>query len=567
MNLESIAFIPLISPLLAAAVLLFAKSISPRHKVLKKTLYYSATLLGFFISAIFSYLLLIKIGGGKSISLLIGGHYREITISYTFSSQGLIIFLLSLFISCSAWLYNERKEEKNIEFTIILLIQLFSIGATLFTRDLFNLFVALEIMGITSYVLIAFSSKVRSSIASLYYLLASSAAMAFFLLGTYVLYRLTGSLNYQIIQERLTSIELSFSLVFAVSSIIIAILMRSAIIPLYFWLPNAHAMAMHPVSAILSGVLIKIPLLALTPFVQLFEFSQSIGAVVKVLGAGGALIAVIFAFSQSDIKKLLAYHSVSQLGYIAAAWGYAIELSVHSVEGQLLYTAAFLHIIFHALFKSTLFLSCGTIIDVTGNRNVYTLRNVSKRLLSSNALHIVTIVSFFLAAFSISAIPFFNGYYSKNLITSSFHHQWTYPFLLLTSSFTIASFIKLSAIFFPSKRVQQKMKSAPYKVPILSLSLLSIALIFTSIWNPSFTDHLLSYLYSTHFTISFNFYDQGMWFKTLLTIVGGILLYLSLRLKTVKRGLHRIEQCEVHLEMMIISIILSIILLGIYLLV
>ncbi|MFW5485263.1 MAG: complex I subunit 5 family protein [Spirochaetaceae bacterium JB067] len=566
MNLESIAFIFLMAPLLASGFLLLAKTVH-HHERLSFVIYYLSTISGFLISLFFTILVLTKVNQRGPVSFYIGAHHSEVAISYTFSLDGLIIFFVALFISFTSWAYNDRKKTKQIEFSIILMIQLFSIGATLFTRDLFNLFVALEIMGITSYVLIAFSSKVRSSVASLYYLLSSSAAMIFFLLGTYLIYRLTGSLNYHQIRETLKGTAMSPATVFAASSIIVAILMRSALFPLHFWLPNAHAMAMHPVSAILSGILIKIPLIALTPFVQLFDFSQSIGTVIKILGALSAFIAVIFAFCQSDIKKLLAYHSISQMGYITAAWGYAMELSLATEAGRILYTASILHIIFHALFKSTLFLSCGTIIDVTAQRNVYKNRNAARILISADRKHLLTIIAFFLSALSITAIPFFNGYYSKNLITSSFHHQWIYTILFITGVFTTASFLKLSAIFFRPGPVENTQTIRKEKVPVLSYVLLIAALTVTAVYHSPIITGLLSSVFSSQSDIHLEFYESEIWMKSVTTIIIGTILYISIRSRTISHLMHLTETVEVNLQSMLISVILSVTGLGIYLLV
>jgi multicomponent Na+:H+ antiporter subunit D len=563
MNFNTIAFIPIMILLLSSGILMFSKTLN--KSPLRQFLFTGALSLAWILSGISTIALIWYLRTRGNFIVWIGSYHEEVAISYKFTMEGALIFFVALLITFLSWAYDRKLRRNRAEFSIILFIQLFSIGATLFTRDLFNLFVALEIMGISSYVLIAFSSKIRSSLASLTYLLLSSTAMVFFLLGCYTLYRITGSLHYEVIRETLGKGTPSIQIYLSASFIIIAIILRSALFPLHFWLPNAHAMAMHPVSAILSGVLIKIPLLALTPIVLLFPFSQTIGQVIKVCGALSALVAVLFAFCQSDIKKLLAYHSISQLGYIAAAWGFAIELTLETKEGMFLYLAAMIHIIFHALFKSTLFLSCGVLIDATHTRDVYALRNGSRTLLAQSKRHIVTIFSFFVAALSITAIPFFNGYYSKNLITSSFHHQWIYPVLFITGIFTVASFIKLSRIFLPSKRAPVNTSASP-TTSTFSLTVLSLLLIFTALFSQKIIQLIFTYVFMKEYVSPVLFYGYENWVKAGITIISGLLLFLSIRLPWVAKIMHSVDSYEPKLEIMFLSLFFCIAGMSLYLL-
>jgi formate hydrogenlyase subunit 3/multisubunit Na+/H+ antiporter MnhD subunit len=104
------------------------------------------------------------------------------------------------------------------------------------------------------------------------------------------------------------------------------------------------------------------------------------------------------------------------MGYIIASFGSSFALGHDSIIGKTLFIASFSHIIFHSLFKSTLFLSIGTTVDSMNNRNVYEIRGDATHLLSISKSHIITIISFFIAACSIMGIPLFNGFYSKYLI-------------------------------------------------------------------------------------------------------------------------------------------------------
>jgi multicomponent Na+:H+ antiporter subunit D len=154
------------------------------------------------------------------------------------------------------------------------------------------------------------------------------------------------------------------------------------------------------------------------------------------IGAVTALLAVISALAQSDAKRLLAYHSVSQMGYILAVFGAGSSLAL---------TAAFFHAISHALFKSLLFLTVGTAIKVNGERNLYRMAPSGRKLP-------VFSLAFFAGALSIAGIAPFNGFASKAFISQGMKGSAAYPVLWITSFLTIASFIKLSRIYLPGPK-------------------------------------------------------------------------------------------------------------------
>ena len=432
------------------------------------------------------------------------------------------------------------------------------------TRDLFNLFVALEVMGITSYVLIAISQNIKASIASLSYLFVSSTMMIFFLLGTYGIYRMTGSLDYSIIKERLLSVDNSLFIFISAGSIIAGIILRSAIIGLHFWLPSAHAMAKHSVSALLSGLVIKIPIIILFYLLPIFPFSKQLGSFLSIGGIITALVGVLYAYSQSDAKKLLAYHSVSQMGYIIASFGASFQLGLDTPTGKILYVASISHIVFHSLFKSTLFLSVGTVIDLLENRNVYYMRSAAKILLLHSKTHIITILSFFIATFCIIALPPFNGFYSKYLITNYISSKFAFISLFITSAFTVASFIKLSNIFFSKNSVIPPLHRHPVanRKRIKALFILMILLIVSSLGAPWLIKHLMNDIggeFQPHF------FSSGSLIKVVVTILLGIGIFLSKKLPVTKILMRSIEKRTTSFQTTMVFIPLSLTALCIYL--
>jgi len=390
-----------------------------------------------------------------------------------------------------AWLYYRGLKKGSPLFTMLFLLQTAALAATASCADLFNLFVCLELLGIASYALVASSEKGAAFLASFSYLAVSSTAMCFFLFGVFGFYQLTGSLSYSEIASSLAALspEYSFPAAISLACIVAASAVRVAVLPVYGWLPDAHAMAPHAVSAVLSGVLIKTPLFALGRLLSTFGAVPGLGSVlveraITLLGIAGALTAlsaVLVALCQKDAKRLLAYHSISQIGYIVVAW------SLFSGAGL---SAAWLHAFNHALFKGLLFLSIGTATDIVassgGNRSrdVYLIRGAARLLRRAGDGGGITLLGFCIGALSIAAMPPLNGFGSKMAITALLDHDWRYWVLYAASIGTLASMMKLSLIFFPAKsgyagpRIDLESEPAglslPMKIAMASLSLLCI---------------------------------------------------------------------------------------------
>jgi multicomponent Na+:H+ antiporter subunit D len=175
-----------------------------------------------------------------------------------------------------------------------------------------------------------------------------------------------------------------------------------------------------------------------------------LGSAISFAGAIGALLAVLLALVQSDAKRLLAYHSISQTGYVAAALGAAIAPLQGSNPGLglVLIVAAYLHALGHGTFKGLLFLSVGNLVDVAKQRNVYLLRGGMSLLKKRGDSLGLTGFSYAVGALSIAAMPPFIGFATKGYISKSLAGNYLYGFLAAASILTVASFIKLSRIFF-----------------------------------------------------------------------------------------------------------------------
>jgi formate hydrogenlyase subunit 3/multisubunit Na+/H+ antiporter MnhD subunit len=192
--------------------------------------------------------------------------------------------------------------------------------------------------------------------------------------------------------------------------------MKAGLMPLHFWLPPAHAAAPSHVSAIMSGVVVKTGIYGLLRVTGLFDAPPaSWGATLLVLGGVSAVLGVAFALAQHDLKRLLAYHTVENIGIIALGAGLALLGRARGEPALVLLGAAgaLLHVVNHALFKSLLFLGAGVIQHATGTRELDHLGGLARPLRATTLLFVI-------GAAAISGLPPLNGFVSEWLVYLGF---------------------------------------------------------------------------------------------------------------------------------------------------
>lgn len=553
MRFENLVFTTIMLPLFGAAIAFCAK-LFHKERTLAKVLEYGGAGIGLVLPLIALVQLFPLASQGEVITGIVGGWPATVGISFRFDGLAWLIHLLGFTIGSAAYIYSLGGGPKGPAFTGIFLIQTAALAATIMTTDLFNLFVCLEVLGITSYVLIPTSKKPGASLAAFSYLMVSATAMVFFLLGTYGLYRLTGSLSYEGIALGMKTLGDSEELVVLMSLAVLvsAIAIRVAVMPLYGWLPDSHALAPHAVSAVLSGVLIKTPLFALSRVLELFSAGADVGELMGIAGGVTALAAVIIALSQSDAKQLLAYHSISQIGYVVAAWGMAIHLGIDTPLGMSLMVASYLHALFHALFKGLLFLSVGTTIDVAGQRNVYELRGSIGILRKAGERFPITFITFLIGALSISALPPFNGFVSKTAVGLAMKGSPLYLLLSAAGVGTVASFIKLSRIYWPQRKNKEagsqlslEIKTAQFShfPRIIAQVLLALLCIAGGVWGTHMFPLVGSMLRGgLDVEVSTpSVYAPENLMNMLWTTLGGILLFILIQQRWIAKLLHLIK--------------------------
>ncbi|MBD3369017.1 hypothetical protein GF402_01485 [Candidatus Fermentibacteria bacterium] len=423
----------MLAPLLGAVTALLGKLLRPLQRPL--SILGTASLA---VPAVILTLLLGPVMSGESLRYALGGWPEPYGISLVLDGISWFSCAITTVIAAAVALFSLGRRRYEAGYFFFLLIMVAGMYGVALTGDLFTLFVSFEVVAVTVYVLIAWEETDTGLAASYKYLILSTVGILFFLFGIFLVYRDLGVLSISLISRALAEaggVRNTRFMHLALAFLCGGIGVRTAFIPFHTWLPEAHAYAPHPISAMLSGAMIKVSFFALVRVVlefggtYLFELLMWIGAVT-------ALAAVLSALAQSDVKRLLAYHSISQLGYVLAVFGAGSALAL---------TASFSHALNHALFKSLLFLTVGAAVSFTGHRNIHRIPPLGRTMPLFSA-------AFFAGALSISGIPPFNGFASKGLITTGMEGSAAYPLLWVTSFLTIASFIKLSRIFLPGPR-------------------------------------------------------------------------------------------------------------------
>ena len=337
------------------------------------------------------------------------------------------------------------------------------------TGDLFNLFVFLEIYSLSSYALITLGGK-RALVASFRYLILGTIAGSFYLLGVGFLYFATGSLNMADVAQILPGIYDSPAVIAAAALIVIGLGIKMALFPLHVWLPDAHSYAPSVVAAILASIQIEVAAYVMVRmFLTVFQPEYVCGylpitTIIGWCGAAGILFGSIMAIAQRDFKRMLAYSTVGQIGYIGLGIGLANPLGL---------IGALLHILNHAFMKSCLFLVAGGIRHQTGLREIRWFAGLGRRMP-------LMMGAFTVAALSMVGIPPTAGFFSKwYLILGSIDAgNWAFAAVIIASSLLTAVYFfrvieKVYAYPVPSggEEVTQKIEPpARILVPILVLA-------------------------------------------------------------------------------------------------
>jgi len=383
--------------------------------------------------------------------------------SFMLVTVNLVAFIVSIY----AINYMERYTSKWKFYTLFLLM-LAGMNGVIITGDMFNLFVFLEIASVASYALVAFGTERHGLEAAFKYAVMGTVGSLFILLGIAFLYSHTSTLNMADMGSVLAG-KGSTSLIRLVSVLfLMGFGLKTALIPFHAWLPDAHSSAPAPISAMLSGVLIKsLGIYALMRiFYNVVGMSPELVSTVMLLGAISMVVGGLLALGQWDFKRLLAYSSISQVGYIILAIGLGTPLGI---------LAGIFHLFNHSVFKSLLFLNSGAVEYSTGNRDLQQMGGLGKKMPLTGLTNLT-------ASMSIAGIPPFSGFWSKLFIIVAIVQAGYYGYAfwaVLVSVLTLAMYVKVTkyAFFGALREKWEQIKEVPVFMKLSMVMLAFICLI------------------------------------------------------------------------------------------
>ena len=386
---------------------------------------------------------------------LVGGWGAPLGINLYVDGLSFLMLSMTALVGTATSIYATKyfTFESATWFWPIWLFMIAALNALFLSQDLFNFYVTLELIGLTSVALTALNNTKESLTGAMRYLLVTLLGSLAYLLGVALLYHGFGSVDIAVLSKHIEYLPLVWTAMALMSA---GLLLKSALFPLHFWLPSAHASAPTPVSAVLSALIIKASLyILLRLWLYLFSAVGDIYLEVLfgLLGSAAILWGSIQALLQTRLKLLIAYSTVSQIGYLFVAFSLAIG------GMPMAWNAVVYLMLSHALAKSAMFLVAGNLLYFSGHDRIADLDRIAQRLpLSTTA--------FALAGVSIIGLPFSSGFIGKwFLLESSLTNgNWGFAIIVIIGGLLAAGYIfKVLGFAFTEASVPQESKViSPY---------------------------------------------------------------------------------------------------------
>ena len=477
-------------------------------------------------------------------------------LNFKVDMMGFIMVMISsiiwVLVSMYAHDYMSIEKHRN-RFFLQMSITYGGVLGTIMAGDLITMFLFFEIMTFASYFLVAHNQSKESLIAGDSYIYMGVAGGLALLLGIILLYVNVGTVTFIPMAAKVASLG---NVKYLIATLfLIGFGIKAGMLPLHIWLPRAHPVAPTPASALLSGLMIKIGafgiLRVFTSFFMpakgaflpyedpIWDLSIELGAAIIWIGIITMAAGVFMALQQSNMKKMLAYHSISQMGYIIMGIGVAAYLGPKGAMG---FSGAIYHMVNHALFKSLLFMVAGVIYLKTHEMDMYKLGGMWRKFPFTALVCLI-------AALGITGMPLFNGFASKSILHHAIveayeygHPSFRYAEMIFTliSAGTVTSFIKLFGFVFLGK-LPEKYKDIKGEKIMMSLGMGGLAILVTLIGIfPNFVmDQFIipatrGFAYSSdfidHYLVGMNFFNvHDLMTMVYIFAIGAAIFYLGIR--------------------------------------
>lgn len=364
--------------------------------------------------------------------------------------------------------YMNRYTSKLRYYSIFLCL-VAGLNGVVLTGDLFNLYIFMEIVAVSSYALVAFGCEHDELEAAFKYAVLGTVASAFVLIGIALLYARLGTLDMAAMAVKLSASQMDLPLTFALGLFLCGFGLKAALVPFHAWLPDAHPAAPAPVSAMLSGVVIKTAgiyvLCRLVFNVFTVQLIPVLPVILLLLGTVSMIVGGLLSIGQWDMKRLLAYSSISQIGYIVVGLGLGTPLGL---------AGALFHLVNHSAFKSLLFLNAGAVEYAAGSRDLRHLGGLRHSMPFTANMSLV-------GSMAISGIPPLNGFWSKLIIVLACiesGHAWLALAAIVMSLVTLVAVLKIQQSAFYAEHKPGVTPATEVPLLMRTAMLLLVALCF-----------------------------------------------------------------------------------------
>ncbi|OIP97194.1 hypothetical protein AUK40_03700 [Candidatus Wirthbacteria bacterium CG2_30_54_11] len=423
----------------------------------------------FTLLAVMSWYLTTEFGRGVSAITTLWG--IELRVDALSSLLMLTISVIGAIVCLYATSYMDHLGGKT-KFYSLFLIMCAGMYSLVMASDLFSLYVCLEAAAVASYVLIAFSLKWDGIEAAFKYMILSAISTTMIVFASAVLFYLYGTLSFSGLSVALAGRGAQPTTLMLGGLLLCGFAFKAALVPFHAWLPDAHPSAPAPVSAMLSGVLIKVLgvyAIARVLF-TVFHAPAQILSALTVLSAVSIVLGGLLGLKQTDFKRLLAYSSVAQVGYILGGLSLATPLGI---------IGGLFHLINHALSKSLLFLNAGAVEQATGTRDIDALGGLENRMKVTSTTSVV-------GSLTIAGIPPFSGFWSKLIIIIAAvqaENYWLAGAAILGSLLTLSMLLKVQSRVFLGKLKDTLKEVREVAVPMqAAMIILAVLCLTVGVW-------------------------------------------------------------------------------------
>jgi multicomponent Na+:H+ antiporter subunit D len=384
--------LPIVLPLLGAAISIGAGRSRNAQRVIGV-----CTLAGVTASSV---VLLVRVDRDGTAAIQAGGWEAPVGITLVadrFAAMMLVVALVMLLAVLVYAIGQPGAESRHVGFHPVYLVLAAGVSAAFLTGDLFNLFVAFEVTLMASYVLITLGGRRDQVRSGMTYVVISLLASTLFLVALALVYGATGTVNLADLSDKIADLPTGVRSALALL-LIVVFGIKAAIFPLFFWLPDSYPTAPTPVTAVFAGLLTKVGVYAMIRTQTLLFPDDTRPATLLLVVAGLTMaVGVVGAIAQDDVKRILSFHIVSQIGYMV------MGLGLFTAAGL---AGAVIYIVHHIVVKTTLFLVAGLIEQRAGTGDIARIGGMAR-------IDVVLSVLFLLPALSLAGIPPFSGFVAK----------------------------------------------------------------------------------------------------------------------------------------------------------